>query len=48
MIGYLPQNTLQLFEGYKLEIPTLDQYFSHFNGKKFVMLDWLKELYPDD
>ncbi|KAF4077972.1 hypothetical protein AMELA_G00194120 [Ameiurus melas] len=48
MIGYLPQNILQLFEGYRLEIPTLDQYFSHFNGKKFVMLDWLKELYPDD
>lgn len=30
------------------EIPTLEQYFSHFDGKKFVMLDWLKELYPDD
>ncbi|TSP79480.1 hypothetical protein Baya_10354 [Bagarius yarrelli] len=34
--------------GYFAEIPTLEQYFSHFNGKKFVMLDWLKELYPED
>ncbi|KAG7323706.1 hypothetical protein KOW79_013408 [Hemibagrus wyckioides] len=48
MIGYLPQNVLQLFEGYMPEIPTLEQYFSHFNGKKFVMLDWLKALYPED
>ncbi|XP_027027198.1 uncharacterized protein si:dkey-261l7.2 [Tachysurus fulvidraco] len=48
MVGYMPQNVLQLFEGYKPDIPTLDRYFSHFNGKKFVMLDWLKELYPED
>ncbi|GAA6111476.1 uncharacterized protein si:dkey-261l7.2, partial [Tachysurus ichikawai] len=48
MIGYLPQNVLQLFKGYRPDIPTLDQYFSHFNGKKFVMLDWLNALYPED
>ncbi|KAL7859723.1 hypothetical protein SRHO_G00148700 [Serrasalmus rhombeus] len=48
MIGYLPQNAIQLFEGYQPDIPTLDQYFYHFDGKKFVMQEWLKEVYPED
>lgn len=48
VIGYLPQYLFHLFNGYRPEIPTLEQYFSHFDGKKFAMLDWLKELYPED
>ncbi|KAI4900690.1 hypothetical protein NFI96_033775 [Prochilodus magdalenae] len=48
MIGYLPQTAIHLFEGYQPDIPTLDQYFYHFDGKRFVMQDWLKELYPED
>ncbi|XP_076874725.1 uncharacterized protein LOC143525093 isoform X1 [Brachyhypopomus gauderio] len=48
LIGYLPQTVIQLFAGHRPEIPTLTQYFSHFDGKKFVMQGWLKDVYPDD
>ncbi|XP_062872032.1 uncharacterized protein si:dkey-261l7.2 [Trichomycterus rosablanca] len=48
LIGYLPQNVIQLFEGYRPDIPTLDQYFSHFDGRRFVMHDWLQKVYPED
>ncbi|XP_035378135.1 uncharacterized protein si:dkey-261l7.2 isoform X2 [Electrophorus electricus] len=48
LIGYLPQTVIHLFDGYKPDIPTLGQYFSHFDGKRFVMQGWLKDLYPDD
>ncbi|XP_066529093.1 uncharacterized protein si:dkey-261l7.2 [Hoplias malabaricus] len=48
MIGYLPQNAIHLVQGYEPEIPTLDNYFYHFDGNRFVMQDWLKEIYPED
>uniref|UniRef100_A0A9J7YP39 Si:dkey-261l7.2 n=1 Tax=Cyprinus carpio carpio TaxID=630221 RepID=A0A9J7YP39_CYPCA len=30
------------------DIPTLQHYFSHFDGEKFVMEEWLQEIYPHD
>ncbi|KAG7460832.1 hypothetical protein MATL_G00203100 [Megalops atlanticus] len=48
MVGYLPQSSLELFSGFQPEIPTLEHYFSHFDGKQFVMKPWLQELFPED
>lgn len=48
MIGYLPQTQLERITGMRPDIPTLEKYFSHFDGERFVMLPWLKELYPED
>ncbi|XP_076129448.1 uncharacterized protein LOC143110440 isoform X1 [Alosa pseudoharengus] len=48
MVGYLPQSALRRIRGYKPEIPTLDLYFSDFDGEKFVMKPWLEQIYPED
>lgn len=48
MVGYLPQTKLTRFSGTKPDIPTLERYFSHFDGERFVMQPWLKEIYPED
>ncbi|KAJ8355741.1 hypothetical protein SKAU_G00185350 [Synaphobranchus kaupii] len=48
LVGYLPQASLELFNGLKPEIPTIERYFSHYDGKRFVMKPWLQELFPDD
>ncbi|XP_051516245.1 uncharacterized protein si:dkey-261l7.2 [Myxocyprinus asiaticus] len=48
VIGYIPQYNVKLFRGFKPDIPTLEQYFSHFDGEKFVMEEWLQEIYPND
>ncbi|KAI1897648.1 hypothetical protein AGOR_G00085430 [Albula goreensis] len=48
MVGYLPQTSLELLTGFQPDIPTLNMYFSHFDGKKFVMQSWLQELFPED
>uniref|UniRef100_A0A3B3UVI9 Si:dkey-261l7.2 n=1 Tax=Poecilia latipinna TaxID=48699 RepID=A0A3B3UVI9_9TELE len=37
MVAYLPP-----------DIPTLENYFTHFDGTRFVMQDWLRELFPED
>ncbi|KAJ3606322.1 hypothetical protein NHX12_025843 [Muraenolepis orangiensis] len=43
-----PQTQLERVTGVELEIPTLEQYFTHFNGRQFVMRTWLREIYPED
>ncbi|KAA0707229.1 hypothetical protein E1301_Tti002550 [Triplophysa tibetana] len=48
LIGYIPQYNIQLIQGFKPDIPTLEQYFSQFDGERFVMEEWLEEIYPDD
>lgn len=48
MVSYLPQTQLERVTGMKPDIPTLERYFSHFDGKRFVMQPWLKELFPED
>uniref|UniRef100_A0A1A8BX32 Uncharacterized protein n=2 Tax=Nothobranchius kadleci TaxID=1051664 RepID=A0A1A8BX32_NOTKA len=30
------------------DIPTLDNYFTHFDGTRFIMQPWLRELFPED
>lgn len=48
LIGYIPQYNVKLLQGFKPDIPTLEQYFSNFNGERFVMEEWLGEIYPHD
>ncbi|KAG9347656.1 hypothetical protein JZ751_005228 [Albula glossodonta] len=42
------ETSLELLTGFQPDIPTLNMYFSHFDGKKFVMQSWLQELFPED
>ncbi|XP_029105481.1 uncharacterized protein LOC114909851 isoform X1 [Scleropages formosus] len=49
LVGYLPQTLLMRFSGFQQpSIPTLDHYFSHFDGERFVMQPWLQERFPED
>ncbi|KAG5846454.1 uncharacterized protein si:dkey-261l7.2 [Anguilla anguilla] len=48
LVGYLPQASLELFTGFKPDIPTLERYFSHHDGTRFVMQPWLQERFPED
>lgn len=48
MVGYLPQTQLERITGMRPDIPTLENYFTHFNGERFVMQPWLRELFPED
>ncbi|XP_028825222.1 uncharacterized protein LOC114784082 [Denticeps clupeoides] len=47
MIGYLPQSAIRPLTGMKPDIPTLDHYFTHFDGEKFVLQPWLEQIYPE-
>ncbi|XP_071779470.1 uncharacterized protein LOC139930250 [Centroberyx gerrardi] len=48
LVAYLPQTQLQRITGMRPDIPTLDQYFTHFDGERFVMRPWLREIFPED
>ncbi|KAM4633099.1 uncharacterized protein ACJ7VT_015619 isoform 1-T2 [Polymixia lowei] len=48
LVAYLPQTQLQRITGLRPDIPTLEQYFTHFDGERFIMKPWLREIYPDD
>ncbi|RXM34061.1 hypothetical protein EOD39_5010 [Acipenser ruthenus] len=48
LVGYIPQTALEGVTGIKPDIPTLDSYFTHFDGERFIMQAWLKALYPHD
>eukprot|EP00063_Salmo_salar_P014575 XP_013989410.1 PREDICTED: uncharacterized protein LOC106566092 isoform X2 [Salmo salar] len=48
LVGYLPQTRLERVTGTKPEIPTLEQYFTHFDGERFIMQPWLQEIFPED
>lgn len=30
------------------DIPTLENYFTHFDGERFIMQPWLQKIYPED
>lgn len=30
------------------DIPTLENYFTHFDGKRFLLQPWLREIFPED
>ncbi|XP_076612613.1 uncharacterized protein LOC143336367 [Chaetodon auriga] len=48
IVGYLPQTQLERITGMRPDIPTLENYFTHFDGERFVMQPWLRELFPED
>ncbi|XP_072307341.1 uncharacterized protein [Eucyclogobius newberryi] len=48
MVAYLPQTQLEKITGLKPNIPTLEKYFTHFDGERFLMQPWLKAIYPED
>ncbi|XP_029903780.1 uncharacterized protein LOC115356682 [Myripristis murdjan] len=48
VVAYLPQTQLQRITGMRPDIPTLEQYFTHFDGERFVMQPWLREIFPED
>ncbi|XP_012993995.2 uncharacterized protein si:dkey-261l7.2 [Esox lucius] len=48
LVGYLPQTRLERLPGTRPEIPTLEKYFTHFDGERFVMQPWLQEIFPED
>uniref|UniRef100_A0A3Q3VTZ5 Hemimethylated DNA-binding domain-containing protein n=1 Tax=Mola mola TaxID=94237 RepID=A0A3Q3VTZ5_MOLML len=48
IVGYLPQTQLKRITGIRPDIPTLERYFTHYNGERFVMQPWLRKLFPDD
>ncbi|XP_059212634.1 uncharacterized protein si:dkey-261l7.2 [Centropristis striata] len=48
LVGYLPQTQLQRITGMRPDIPTLENYFTHFDGERFIMQPWLREIYPED
>ncbi|XP_061563153.1 uncharacterized protein LOC133418475 [Cololabis saira] len=47
-IAYLPQTQLERITGIRPDIPTLEKYFTHYDGTRFVMQPWLRELFPED
>nr|XP_015803683.2 uncharacterized protein si:dkey-261l7.2 [Nothobranchius furzeri] len=48
MVAYLPQTQLERITDTRPDIPTLDNYFTHFDGTRFIMQPWLRELFPED
>ncbi|XP_017264543.1 si:dkey-261l7.2 [Kryptolebias marmoratus] len=48
LVAYLPQTQLERVAGVRPDIPTLENYFTHFDGTRFVMKPWLRELFPED
>lgn len=48
LVAYLPQTQLERISGIKPNIPTLDNYFTHFDGERFVMQPWLRAIFPED
>lgn len=48
LVAYLPQTQLERISGIRPNIPTLDDYFTHFDGQRFVMQPWLRAIFPED
>lgn len=48
LVAYLPQTQLERITGLRPDIPTLERYFTHFDGERFVMQPWLRAIYPED
>ncbi|XP_020489140.2 uncharacterized protein si:dkey-261l7.2 isoform X1 [Labrus bergylta] len=47
-VGYLPQTRLERITGMRPDIPSMEKYFTHFDGERFVMQPWLREIFPED
>ncbi|XP_077366746.1 uncharacterized protein LOC144010332 [Festucalex cinctus] len=48
LVAYMPQTQLKRITGKKPNIASLDKYFTHFDGDRFLPLPWLKEIFPED
>lgn len=48
LVAYVPQTQLERITGVKPNIPTLENYFTHFDGERFVMQPWLRAMFPED
>ncbi|XP_077443181.1 uncharacterized protein LOC144064465 [Stigmatopora argus] len=48
VVAYLPQTQLKRLTGTRPKIPSLDNFFSHFDGDRFVPQPWLREIFPED
>ncbi|XP_034435956.1 uncharacterized protein si:dkey-261l7.2 isoform X2 [Hippoglossus hippoglossus] len=48
LVAYLPQTQLERITGMKPDVPTLENYFTHFDGERFIMQPWLREIFPED
>ncbi|CAL1586004.1 unnamed protein product [Knipowitschia caucasica] len=48
LMAYLPQTQLERVSDMRPNIPTLEKYFTHFDGERFVLQPWLRAIYPED
>nr|XP_057921319.1 uncharacterized protein si:dkey-261l7.2 [Doryrhamphus excisus]XP_057921320.1 uncharacterized protein si:dkey-261l7.2 [Doryrhamphus excisus]XP_057921321.1 uncharacterized protein si:dkey-261l7.2 [Doryrhamphus excisus] len=48
LVAYLPQTQLKRIRGTQPDIPTLEKYFEHFDGERFIPLPWLRKIFPED
>ncbi|XP_077567225.1 uncharacterized protein LOC144192071 [Stigmatopora nigra] len=48
VVAYLPQTQLKRLTGTRPKIASLDNFFSHFDGDRFVPRQWLREIFPED
>ncbi|KAM9840116.1 uncharacterized protein ACBR49_015521 isoform 1-T1 [Aulostomus maculatus] len=48
LVAYLPQTQLERMTGMRPDIPTLENYFTHFDGERFALQPWLKQIFPED
>ncbi|XP_061560752.1 uncharacterized protein si:dkey-261l7.2 [Phycodurus eques] len=48
VVAYLPQTQLRRITRTKPNIAILENYFTHFDGDRFVPLPWLKKIFPED
>ncbi|XP_068923086.1 F-box only protein 21-like isoform X2 [Petaurus breviceps papuanus] len=46
--AYVPEENLKVITGYEVFHPDLKAYFSKYDGTKYIMQPWLKQIYPHD
>ncbi|XP_014350013.1 uncharacterized protein SI:DKEY-261L7.2 [Latimeria chalumnae] len=45
---YIPEQDIEIIAGLQIQNPTLETYFSDFNGVQYTMKPWLRKIYPHD
>ncbi|KAM9003738.1 F-box only protein 21 [Sarcophilus harrisii] len=46
--AYIPEENLKVITGHEVFHPDLKVYFSTYDGVRYIMQPWLKQIYPDD
>ncbi|NXG07005.1 FBX21 protein, partial [Sakesphorus luctuosus] len=46
--AYVPEEEITIIMGLEVHHPDMETYFSGYDGSKYIMQPWLKELYPHD